>query len=1319
MTSENEPPVKYHVEMNQAQGPVIGDYAYVEQHFHAAAPPATRDEWLAAIHQANAELRTYPDEIAGIHIERTEVAEIVAWIHQADPKEKLGVIVDHPGSGKTVVMHDVLIKLEGKVPVLAIKADYLSGIKDQEHLARRLGLPASVEVCASTLAAEGRFVVLLDQLDALSLALSRDQATLDTIWSMLVHLRGLDNVRIVASCRTFDLNNDPRLSKLKVDKTFALQPLTSVQVDGVLQAVGIDSTHLLPAHQTLLTTPLHLDVYARVVAADSLRPSLESFYTLQELYEALWQKRISGVPPDSPPPSERSKAIYRLVDAMQDRRQIAAPIAVLDDYGEAAAYLEGANFIRREGRNCLFFHETLFDYCYARRFVAQNRSLSEEILTGSQGLFERSQMVQILAYLRGADAAACRRELTALLFAGTLRVHLRLLLMGWFGSLPDPTADELQIAQRLMKEADDRTRFFGAVSGNEGWFDQLREETVPTMLQGNDELQINLATSYLTTMIRQRTEDVLSYLHPYLGASERWDERISLCLTNLKSWHSHQAIAMLCDLFRRRRTFRRETVYLYELRANPAVGCRVLRIYLDRRLDDILEQLQEPERSEHQPNESGHIEDRFAQERYLLGNPAIGKLMATAVETCPDKILERLLPWFIRATTTLSDPRYPEDDYPFDFIFASYWYSDHLREGASFSRQIAAALCDLAKENPQTFRALASELAKVESLAVQRVLVEAYLSNPSIYCEDAFAYLSADSRRLNLGEPIENPHYDSGRLYIAIFPYLDEAKRQSLEEVILQLTPGWEQRNRGNRGITQLTFLKGIPLERLSTKARRQRRELEDKFPDFKLQSPRGITGGTVGAPIEQDAQAKMSDDAWLKAMRRYDDDTVWGSPRKDFLKGGVVELSRSFTEQVKQDPRRFYYLAQRFDESISLHYVTAAITGLAESDAPAEWAFDLVRRFADRLQGEFRRHVCWALSKRAGDGVPDELLDLMTEWALFDSDPEQEMWNVLAGNQPYYRSDPHEHGINTNRGSAILAVCHCSLMRVPPQVERVFELLERASQGDPSTAVRACIIDSLGPLINKDSDRALTILEHALKGHDTLLQSPLAQRFLYWIYRKQFKRVRPFIENMLSSPDENTLQTGASLVCLAALYFPEVSELAQHIVRGDEVMRRGAAQVYAQNLGDEGVGKICRERLLQLMYDPDEEVRRQVGRCFIHLRADHLDRLRSFISAFMDSPALLVGAEHLIEYLSPLAVDEHTLVLQATARILDEAGNEIVDIQTVTAILEQDVVRLPLTVYTHAVESEIRARAMDLFERLLLLGSQTAHKALADWDRR
>ena len=162
-----------------------------------------------------------------------------------------------------------------------------------------------------------------------------------------------------------------------------------------------------------------------------------------------------------------------------------------------------------------------------------------------------------------------------------------------------------------------------------------------------------------------------------------------------------------------------------------------------------------------------------------------------------------------------------------------------------------------------------------------------------------------------------------------------------------------------------------------------------------------------------------------------------------------------------------------------------------------------------------------------------------------------------------------------------------------------------------------------------------------------------------------------------------------------------------------------GAARVYSRNLKSEDVGKTCQERLLQLMNDPDEEVLKQVGWCFRYLRAEHLDGLRPFIEKYLDSPAFLLGAQHLIEYLGPLAADEHELALQVTSRLLDVAGSDIVDIRASMAILERNSVRLPLTVYTHADDPETKSRAMGLFEQLLLLGSRSAHQALTDWDRR
>jgi len=1136
----------------------------------------------------------------------------------------------------------------------------------------------------------------------------------------LARLRDLDGVRVVASCRTFDLNNDPRLSTLKVDRRFQLRPLDESQVEQVLAAIGIDPARLLPAHRELLSVPLHLRIYAQVVADSRLKEALESFRTLQELYEALWQKRVEAMLPSAPSPSERIAAIYRLVEAMRTRRQLAVPVAVLDDYPEAANYLEQVGFIRREGSNWLFLHQTLFDYCYARRFVGQGRSLSQEILRGPQGLFERSQMVQVLAYLRGADETAYYRELTNLLFAEGLRVHLHLLLIAWFGSIPNPTAGELRIARRLVSDADDRAHFLQAAGGNKGWFDLLNEEILPALLQSSDETLHDVVIRYLSTLIQHRTETILNLLHPYLGKSEAWDSRITFCLSRLDDWRDEEALRVLCDLLRRGHTAGRESLCFYHLaQSNPAGGCQALRVYLDRRLDDLLAQ----EQAESQTVKDGPhavyrigLSDRLRWEQQSLGEYAIGEVMKAAVHLRPEAVIEHLLPWFVRAVLTLTEPREREDYYPSDALFAWGWYDEHISEGAAFARRIAEALRKLARTRPSEFRAIAAELAAVESLAVQRVLTQAYLSDPETYADDIFEYVTGDPRRLNIGEQLESPHYDSCRLYAAAFRHVDADRRAVLEQLILDLQPTWEKRSLRYRGLTQLRFLKSVPRDLLSETARGRLGELERKFPDFELRPPEGIRFFRVGPPIEPSAQAKMSDEAWLGAMRKYDDSTAWDIPGRDPLRGGAVELSRAFAERVKEDPERFYRLAHRFDEPISLHYVTAAISGLAESDAPAEWVFDLVRQFAPRIEGEFRRDVCRALEKRAEADVPDDLLDIITDWALHDPDPAKELRRTPASDgKPYYDGDPHCHG---DRGAAVQALCRCALTRTPPQVERAFQLLEQFAS-DLSTAVRTCVIESLGLLLQYDASRALSILERALEGHPRLLQSPLVHRFLYWTYYRHFPRIRPHVEALLSSPDDATRQAGARLACLAAFQYPEASELVEQVMHGDAAMRRGGAQVYARNLENQETEDVCREQLLQLMDDPDDQVRAYVGECFKHLCPEHLDRLRPFIEQFLGSPALMSGAQYLVGYLAPLAADAPDLALMVTERILDVAGSDVTDIRRATVILERDLVRLPLTVYTHASDSADKSWAMDLFERLLLLGSRAVQEALADWDRR
>jgi hypothetical protein len=196
-------------------------------------------------------------------------------------------------------------------------------------------------------------------------------------------------------------------------------------------------------------------------------------------------------------------------------------------------------------------------------------------LGSSQGLFERSQIVQVLAHLRGTDEAGYLRELKALLFSDQLRTHLRLLVLGWLGSLRDPKASELIVAQRLINRDDFCPQFLLAVAGNETWFDQLNHDVVPALLASKDEQKLDLVVRYLATIINTRTQQMLTYLHTWVNIGEAWDARIAACLRNLTVWHDGEAVNILCYLLARDKL--NHYILIDVAKSEPEAACRALR----------------------------------------------------------------------------------------------------------------------------------------------------------------------------------------------------------------------------------------------------------------------------------------------------------------------------------------------------------------------------------------------------------------------------------------------------------------------------------------------------------------------------------------------------------------------------------------------------------------------------------------------------------------------------------------------------------------------------------------------------------------------
>jgi hypothetical protein len=304
----------------------------------------------------------------------------------------------------------------------------------------------------------------------------------------------------------------------------------------------------------------------------------------------------------------------------------------------------------------------------------------------------------------------------------------------------------------------------------------------------------------------------------------------------------------------------------------------------------------------------------------------------------------------------------------------------------------------------------------------------------------------------------------------------------------------------------------------------------------------------------------------------------------------------------------------------------------------------------------------------------------------------------------------------------SIQTVCRCAFQRQEPQTERALDLLERTIE-DRSTAVRSCIIECLDwSLYRGEDERSLNLFNQTMEGHPRLLQLPVTHQFLYRACRKHFSQVRPFIERMLDDEtDENTRQYGAVLACLAAFDFEEARDLEGRAMTGDHIMRRGTAQVYARNLSKQKLRETCRDKLILLMNDADEDVRASVGSCFQFLRYEHFAPLMEFIEKYIRSESLRVSSRQLVKYLKTVVADELMLALDVTERILDSGSfrNLQMNKRGVNLADEGDLTMLVLAAYTHTTDTGTKARAMELFERLLLAGSYAARTALQDWDRR
>jgi len=224
--------------------------------------------------------------IGGELISRPEAREIR---NRIDTQQAVLVEGD-AGAGKSDVLLELVRELdESAVPHLVFRLDRWEATDSPEELGAQMNLPVSPPAALAAASQGQPCVLVIDQLDAVSTTSGRQSQFLDCVDLMVRSAATQPNMRVVASCRSFDVRNDARLRGLVSQESPAvrIKRLSAEQVDEVLARLEVNRSLIRAELLELVRVPLHLALFSLISPVDA--EDLQPITTLRDLYDEFWK----------------------------------------------------------------------------------------------------------------------------------------------------------------------------------------------------------------------------------------------------------------------------------------------------------------------------------------------------------------------------------------------------------------------------------------------------------------------------------------------------------------------------------------------------------------------------------------------------------------------------------------------------------------------------------------------------------------------------------------------------------------------------------------------------------------------------------------------------------------------------------------------------------------------------------------------------------------------------------------------------------------------------------------------------------------------
>ena len=1230
------------------------------------------------------------------------------------------VLVGKAGSGKTACAVEIVEGLLGRGrEVLAFRLDRHVSASNTGDLGERLGLEESpVLMLAAAAERSGTAgVLVVDQLDAVSTMSGRSSEALDLVEDLLGEakaIRGRVDLHVIVVCRSFDWDNDHRLRRLirDGDARVVVDEFTDEETQGLLRQGGFTPSLFREAQLRLLRVPQNLSLFLDAGFATDSAPT---FNTVTELFDRYWDAKRGVVVRRAGLSSDHWEEVLRLLcSEMTAKQELSVRREVLD--GVPLPYLEqmaSEGVLAFASKRYGFGHESFFDYCYARvSFLPGSDSLTSMLRASEQHLFRRGQVRQVLAYVRDADFDRYLSEVRALLSDSGIRAHIKDLVLALLVEVPDPTEEEWRIwsewTRRALEAIETGSPSGDRVSelawrrlfGSKPWFKFLVSRgVVEQWLQsGNEGLTSMIVGNYLRVHQSHAPAAVAKLLDPYVDSGGDWPRR----LEGFVVWADASGSRGLFDLFLRlidngtldaakgpiagNSTFW-HTVHGLDRKRPEWVG-EVLAHRVRRRL--AIRRACASRLKEH-----GDVPRRERLLGYDLGT---AEMFAKAAESAPFAFVEHVLPVVLEVSDSTARGDAPRPDAVWTYRIRTAYPS--VEEGCLDA--LTRAVGKLAETGTvERCDEVLAELRTRDTHVANHLLLAFYRGAPDRLAGETVATFCAEPWRFDCGF-FSNANWCSMETISAAAAHLPRESLSLLEDAILGYVPEFEASvdGRQRRGSTQFALLSAIPKELRSERAQKRFRELERKFgePPGK---PKEMKAEIVGPPISPSESEKMSDDQWLKAVKRYSTEEWWDGNGE--IVGGAHQLSQVLEDSVKKEPERFASLAMRFDADTNPAYMQQTLAGLSQVELDGALKLDVCRKAFAESREACGGQIADAIGSISG-ALPDDAVEMIDWLATEHPHPRREKWQEDApGGRKHWDGEVYTYGINTVRGRAAIAIERL-IFTDPGNLGRFRGTLDRMVE-DRSSAVLSCVAGIVEAVAVTDPAEAVALFLTMNVPTEELLATPRVTRFMKYSLAESFGELRPLIERMICSSESAVAEQGAILAGLALLHGHDAEQLVGTALKIGEAQRLGIAKVASSNIKIRDCRKWCERSLVALFEDKAKEVRREAASCFRHLEGEPLEDYGDLVDRFSASTAFDDDSSSILTALEESRRRLPGMTCLVCERYLGRFSEEARDMGSARARDPYTLVKLVFRTYQQHQKDEWSTRALDVIDRLCLEG--------------